>query len=100
MKLIVAIAVRSVTILIVAAFWPALAVLVAGLWAVYDGTCTEFGRLCATWLMTLLVVVLVGGGQLLMTGVFGLAWLLLLGIVVVAVFGAAVGSLFAAPEPD
>lgn len=98
MTLVASIAVRAITLLVVGHYWPSLALLVAGLWALYDGMSKEFGKLVVTWLVTLVLVVLVSGGHLLTSHIFGFAWLLLLGTVVVSVVGAAVGSLFAKPD--
>lgn len=95
MNLLASVAIRSVTILVVLHLWPSVAIVVAGLWALYDGTSTEFGKLVVTWFLTLLIVVLVGGGQLLDDHVFGWAWVFVVGTVLVSVAGAALGSLFA-----
>ena len=94
MNLMTNVALRAVTILVVGHFWPSLALLVAGLWALGDGTRTEFGKLVVTWFLALVLVVLVDGGQLLNGHVFGWAWALLAGTVIATVVGAAVGSLF------
>jgi hypothetical protein len=98
MNLFAAVAVRAITILVVAHYSPSVALVVAGLWSLYDGSRTEFGKLVVTWFVTLVIVTLVDGGQLLDKGIFDWAWAFVLGTVVVAVVGAAVGSLFAKPD--
>jgi hypothetical protein len=92
------VALRAITLLVVGHHWPGVALVVAGIWALYDGTRTEFGKLVATWFLTLVLVVLVEGGQLLDHHLFGWVWVFLGGTVIAAVLGAAVGSLFAEPD--
>jgi hypothetical protein len=98
MNLVSSVAVRAIAILVVGHFWPTLALLVAGLWALYDGTRLEFGKLVVTWFVTLVLVALVSGGQLLSSHIFGWAWAFVVGTVVVSVVGVAIGSLFAKPH--
>jgi len=98
MNLLATVAVRAITVLVVAHYWAAVSLLVAGLWSLYDGTRMEFGKLVVTWFVTLVLVVLVDGSVLLDNRVFDWAWAFLIGTVVVTVVGAAVGSLFAKPD--